>query len=74
MKKINKLLEENALMRRIVLGLAFAAMMLCFVLCIAYFIWMAKAIYWMIGVIVCGMLAGAFGGILFHLAMLEENS
>ena len=74
MKKINKLLEENALMRRIVLGLVFAAMMLCFVLCIVFLIWMAESIYWLIGMIGCGMLAGAFGGILFHLAMLEEKS
>ena len=74
MEKINKLLEENALMRRIVLGLAFAAICLCFVLCIVCLFRLERSISWLFGTIVCGMLAGAFGGILFHLTMLEEES
>jgi hypothetical protein len=75
MKKINKLLEENALMRRIMMGSVLAAVILCILLGIVCFIWMAnKSIWWLIGAIVCGMLAGAFGGTLFHLGVLEEES
>ena len=73
MKEFIKMLLGNALGRRIVMGLAFAAMCLCFVLCIWCFINLSESAYWLIGVIASGLLAGSFGGIAFHLGVIEEG-
>ena len=73
MEKINKMLKEKPLVRRIMLGIMFAAMCICFVLCITFLIWSARSVWWLFGVFICGLLAGAFGGMLFHLALMEEE-
>jgi hypothetical protein len=72
-KKFAEMLKENSLVRRIVVGLAFSAMFLCFVLCIWCFINLSESAYWLIGVSACGLLTGSLGGIAFHLAVIEEE-
>lgn len=73
MKKFAQMLKENALVRRIVLGLAFATMFLCFVLCIVCLMNLCESAYWLIGAIACCMLCGSLGGIVFHLGVIEEG-
>lgn len=73
MKKFSKMLKENALVRRILTGLAFSTTCLCVVLCIHCVIMLTESAYWMIGAIACGMLAGSFGGIVFHMCTIEEG-